>query len=276
MSEAPPLLPLGDGALMPQLGLGLWRTPDAMAAATVRMAIEAGYRLFDTAAVYCNERGVGEGLRSAPAGSSVFVTTKLGNDDQGYDRALQACEQSLRRLGLPCIDLYLLHWPDPSRGSYVDSWRAMVRLKAEGRVRSIGVSNFAAAHLQRIIGETGEVPVLNQIELHPWFQQRALREVNARLGVRTQSWSPLGQGRLLRDPTVLRIAARHGRTAAQVVIRWHLDNGLSVIPKSAHPERIRENIGVFDFRLVPRELALMAGLDRVDGRIGPDPSAAGR
>jgi 2,5-diketo-D-gluconate reductase A len=270
------LLPLGDGALMPQLGLGLWRTPDAMAAATVRMAIEAGYRLFDTAAVYCNERGVGEGLRSAPAGSSVFVTTKLGNDDQGYDRALQACEQSLRRLGLPCIDLYLLHWPDPSRGSYVDSWRAMVRLKAEGRVRSIGVSNFAAAHLQRIIGETGEVPVLNQIELHPWFQQRALREVNARLGVRTQSWSPLGQGRLLRDPTVLRIAARHGRTAAQVVIRWHLDNGLSVIPKSAHPERIRENIGVFDFRLVPRELALMAGLDRVDGRIGPDPSAAGR
>ena len=274
MTQAPPALPLGDGTLMPQLGLGLWRTPDGEAAALVRTAIEAGYRLVDTAAAYGNERGVGEGVRSVDAGSTVFVTTKLRNDDQGYERTLRAFDQSLRCLGLPVVDLYLIHWPDPARGLYVDSWRALVRLKAEGRARSIGVSNFGPEHLRRIIGETGEAPVVNQIELHPWFQQRALRTIDARLGVRTQSWSPLGQGRLLRDPTVRQIAARHGRTPAQVVVRWHLDNGLIVIPKSANPDRIRENIGVLDFRLAPDDLAAIARLDRADGRIGPDPATA--
>jgi 2,5-diketo-D-gluconate reductase A len=259
---------------MPQIGLGLWRTPDDEAAALVRTAVEAGYRLVDTAAAYCNERGVGEGLRSVEAGSSVFVTTKLWNEDQGYERTLRAFDASLRRLGLPAIDLYLIHWPAPAQGLYVDSWRALVRLKAEGRARSIGVSNFAAAHLQRIIGETGETPVVNQVELHPWFQQRALRGIGAGLGVRTQSWSPLGQGRLLGDPTVLRIAARHGRTPAQVVVRWHLENGLIVIPKSAKPDRIRENISVLDFCLTPHDLETIASLDRADGRIGPDPTAA--
>jgi 2,5-diketo-D-gluconate reductase A len=256
---------------MPQLGLGLWRTPDATAAEVVRTAIEAGYRLFDTAAAYGNERGVGEGVRSAGAPSTVFVTTKLWNDDQGYDRTLRAFDESLRRLGLPAVDLYLIHWPDPARGLYVDSWRALIRLKAEGRARSIGVSNFGPRHLRRIIDETGEAPVVNQVELNPWFQQRAVRAANARLGVRTQSWSPLGQGRLLHDPTVRRIAARHRGTPAQVVIRWHLDNGLIVIPKSADPDRIRENFGALDFRLEADDLAAMAALDRVDGRIGPDP-----
>lgn len=264
-------LPLGDGRLMPQLGLGLWRTTDAEAAGLVRTAIDAGYRLVDTAAAYGNERGVGEGVRSAEAGSAVFVTTKLWNDDQGYDRTLRAFDESLRRLGLPVVDLYLIHWPAPARGLYVASWRALVRLKAEGRARSIGVSNFAPQHLRRIIGETGESPVVNQVELHPWYQQRALRAVNAHLGVRTQSWSPLGQGRLLSDPIICRIATRHGRTPAQVIIRWHLEHGLIVIPKSANPDRIRENIGVLDFRLAPDDLVAIAGLDRADGRIGPDP-----
>jgi len=274
VTEPLPALPLGDGRLIPQIGLGLWRTPDGEAAELVRTAVEAGYRLVDTAAAYGNERGVGEGLRSAEAGSSVFVTTKLWNDEQGYDSTLRAFEASLRRLGLPAVDLYLIHWPAPARGLYVDSWRALVRLKAEGRARSIGVSNFGPAHLRRIIGETGETPVVNQVELHPWFQQRALRGVGAALGVRTQSWSPLGQGRLLCDPAVLRIAASHGRTPAQVVVRWHLDNGLIVIPKSANPDRIRENIDVFDFRLAPYDLDTIAGLDRADGRIGPDPATA--
>lgn len=272
MTEAIPALPLGDGTLMPQLGLGLWRTPDGTAADVVRTAIEAGYRLVDTAAAYGNERGVGEGVRSARAQSAVFVTTKLWNDDQGYDRTLRAFDESLRRLGLPAVDLYLIHWPDPARGLYVESWRALIRLKAEGRARSIGVSNFGPEHLRRIIDETGEAPVVNQVELHPWFQQRALRAVNARIGVRTQSWSPLGQGRVLHDSTVRRIAAHHGRTPAQVVIRWHLDNGLIVIPKSANPDRIRENFRALDFRLETDDLVAMAGLDRVDDRIGPTPA----
>lgn len=260
---------------MPQIGLGLWRTPDCEAAGLVRTAIEAGYRLVDTAAIYGNERGVGEALRSSEAGSAVFVATKLWNDDHGYDRTLRAFEASLRRLGLPAVDLYLIHWPAPARGLYVDSWRALIRLHAEGRARSIGVSNFGREHLRRIIDETGEIPVVNQVEVHPWFQQRPLRTVNARLGVRTQSWSPLGEGRLLRDPTVLRIAACHGRTPAQVVIRWHLDNGLIVIPKSARPDRIRENISVLDFSLTPQDLAAIAVLDRADGRIGPDAASGG-
>jgi 2,5-diketo-D-gluconate reductase A len=260
---------------MPQLGLGLWRTLDAEAAGVVRTAIAAGYRLVDTATAYGNERGVGEGIRSAEGGSAVFVTTKLWNDDQGHDRTLRAFDNSLRRLGLPAVDLYLIHWPDPARNLYVDSWRALVRLKAEGRARSIGVANFGATHLRRIIGETGETPVVNQVELHPWYQQQALRAVDARLGVRTQSWSPLGQGRLLHDATVLRIARRHGRTAAQVIIRWHLDQGLIVIPKSSNPDRMRENIDVFGFQLAPEDRVAMAGLDRADGRMGPDPALEG-
>ncbi|MET2527012.1 aldo/keto reductase [Ralstonia pseudosolanacearum] len=275
MTDTQPIVTLGDGVRMPQLGLGLWRTPAGETAGLVRTAIEAGYRLVDTAAAYGNERGVGEGVRAAGAEPAVFVTTKLWNEDQGYDRTLRAFDESLRRLGLPAIDLYLIHWPAPSRGRYVESWRALIRLRDEGRARSIGVSNFGAEHLARIIGETGEAPAVNQIELHPWFQQRALRAFHARHGVRTESWSPLGQGGLLHDLTVREIAARHGKTPAQVVIRWHLDNGLIVIPKSAHPDRIRENIAVFDFCLTPADQAAIAGLDRADGRIGPDPVAAG-
>lgn len=271
MNAVLPTLPLGDGRCMPSLGLGLWRVADEQAAQLVRTAVEAGYRLIDTAAAYGNERGVGEGLRSVEAGSAVFVTTKLQNEDQGYDRTLRAFERSQQRLGLAAIDLYLIHWPMPARGLYVQSWRALIRLRAEGRVRSIGVSNFEAAQLQRLIDETGVAPVLNQVELHPWHPQRALRRVHAWLGLRTQSWSPLGQGRRLQEPVLQRIAARHGRTPAQVVLRWHLDEGLIAIPKSAHPDRLRENLDVGGFHLTPDELAAMASLARADGRIGPAP-----
>lgn len=269
--ETAPLLPLSDGHLIPQLGLGTWRTPDADAAAVVRTAIETGYRLIDTAAAYGNERGVGEGIRTAPADATVFVTTKLGNDDHGYDRALRAFDASLRRLGLAAVDLYLIHWPMPARGLYIDSWRALVRLRAEGRARSIGVSNFGPDHLRRIVDATGEVPVVNQVEAHPWFQQQALRALHASVGIRTQAWSPLGQGRLLAEPAVRRIAARLGKTPAQVVLRWHLENGLLAIPKSADPGRLRENLDILDFALARADLDALAALDCTLGRIGPDP-----
>ncbi|HLO94922.1 MAG TPA: aldo/keto reductase [Burkholderiaceae bacterium] len=267
-----PAVPMGDGRWIPPLGLGLWRVPDAQAARLVRTAVEAGYRLIDTAAAYGNERGVGEGLRSVAAGPAVFVCTKLPNEDQGYDRTLRACERSLQRLGLQAIDLYLIHWPMPARGLYVESWRALIRLRAEGRVRSIGVSNFEAAQLQRLVDETGEAPVLNQVELHPWHPQQALRRAHARLGLRTQCWSPLGQGRLLQEPVLQRIAARHGRTAAQVLLRWHLDQGLIAIPKSAHPDRLRENLDVGGLQLTPGERAAIDALERAGGRIGPEPA----
>jgi 2,5-diketo-D-gluconate reductase A len=238
----------------------------------VKTALQAGYRAVDTAAIYKNEDGVGEGLRGA-AGDDIFLTTKLWNEDQGFDSALKAFDVSLKRLGREQVDLYLIHWASPWRGLYLDSWRALVRLKEEGRARSIGVSNFEPEHLERIIGETGVVPAVNQIELHPNFQQAALRAFHDKHGIRTQSWSPLGQGKQLADPTVAKVAVKHRKTPAQVIIRWHLDNGLIVIPKSVTPSRIRENIQVFDFALDAEDLETLATLDRADGRIGPHPSA---
>jgi len=268
-----PTVALNDGAQMPQLGLGVWQTPPEGAAEVVKTAIEAGYLAVDTAAAYRNEKGVGEGLKAA-GGADVFVTTKLWNDNQGYDATLEAFEKSLGRLGRPTLDLYLIHWPSPHRNLYVDSWKALVRLKEEGRAKSIGVSNFQPEHLERIIGETGVTPAVNQVELHPRFQQRALREVHQRLGIATESWSPLGQGQLLTDPVVTTIATKHGKTAAQVIIRWHLDNGLIVIPKSVTPSRIRENVAVFDFKLDAEDLGKLAALDDAGGRIGPNPLTA--
>ena len=268
-----PSVTLNDGQVMPQFGLGVWQTPPDEAAQVVQTAVEAGYRHVDTAAAYRNERGVGEGLRAAGQ-EGVFVTTKLWNDNQGYDATLTAFDKSLARLGVPAIDLYLIHWPAPSRGLYVDSWKALVRLKEEGRARSVGVSNFKQEHLERIIGETGVTPAVNQVELHPSFQQRPLREFHQAHGIHTESWSPLGQGQQLADPVVGAVANKHGRTPAQVIIRWHLQNGLIVIPKSVTPSRIRENIDVFGFELDGGDMAALAALDHPDGRIGPDPSTA--
>ncbi len=270
-TTAQPHVTLGDGVEMPQFGLGVWQTPAEDVAAIVTAAIDEGYRAVDTAAIYANEEGVGEALAGR---DDIFLTTKLWNADQGYDEALRAFDVSAGKLRRDVIDLYLVHWPSPQRGRYVESWRALVRLKKEGRVRAIGVSNFTPAHLDRIIEDSGEAPSINQIELHPRFQQRATRDYHARHGIVTESWSPLGQGKLLSDPVLTGIAARHGKTAAQVVIRWHIDSGLVVIPKSVRTERLRENIDVFDFRLDEEDLRRIASLDAADGRMGPDPDTA--
>ncbi|MBX3170459.1 MAG: aldo/keto reductase [Candidatus Eremiobacteraeota bacterium] len=274
MSDQPAIL-LNDTKSIPQMGLGVWQTPNDTAVMAVETALRNGYRHVDTASIYGNEQGVGDGLRaSGIPRHEIFLTTKLWNDDQGFDSALRACEASLKKLGTDYVDLYLIHWPSPHRNLYLDSWRALVRLREEGRVRSIGVSNFGPAQLQRIIGETGVKPVLNQVELHPRFQQRELREFHHGLQIATQSWSPLGQGQLLNDPVVQGIAAKHGKSAAQVVIRWHLDHDFIVIPKSVTPLRIAENFAVFDFRLDESDRLQLDALDSAEGRIGPNPQTA--
>jgi 2,5-diketo-D-gluconate reductase A len=266
---------LRDGHAIPQLGLGVWRTPEDAAAAVVRTAIEAGYRHVDTAAIYGNEEGVGEGIRaSGIARGDIYLTTKLWNDQQGYDSTLRAFDESLKRLGTDYVDLYLIHWPAPQRGLYVETWKAFLRLKEEGRARSVGVSNFYPEHIEMIEAETGEAPVINQIELHPDFQQKTVRAFHGKLRIATESWSPLGQGKLLDNPTVAAIARKHGRTPAQTIIRWHIDNGLVVIPKSVTPARIVENFKVFDFRLDAEDLAAIDRLDDPGARIGPDPKTA--
>lgn len=266
---------LADGHLIPQVGLGVWQAADDVAVGAVQAALEAGYRHVDTAAAYQNEKGVGAGLRaSGVSRGEVFITTKVWNENQGYDNALKAIEASLKRLQLDYLDLCLIHWPAPNRDLYLDTWRALIKAQENGQVRSIGVSNFEVEHLDRIIGETGVTPVLNQIELHPRFQQTALRAAHTERGIKTESWSPLGQGQLLSDPLITQIAAKHGRTTAQVIIRWHLDSGLIVIPKSVTPSRIVENFDVFGFALDVADMAAIAGLDQAGGRIGPNPMTA--
>lgn len=275
MTQQHPLLKLNDGRSIPQLGLGVWRTPADATAQAVKAALASGYRHIDTAAIYGNEAGVGEGLRaSGVARDQVFITTKLWNAEQGFDSTLRAFDASMQLLGLDVLDLYLIHWPCPSRELYVDTWRAFIRLREEGRVRSIGVSNFEPEHLERIVQETGAKPVLNQIELHPRFQQHRLRDYHAAHGIATQAWSPLGQGQLLEDAGIQAIARKYGKTAAQVVVRWHIDMGHVVIPKSVNPGRIAENAGVFDFALDAQDMAAVAKLDQAEGRIGPNPLTA--
>jgi 2,5-diketo-D-gluconate reductase A len=267
---------LNDGHAMPRLGLGVWQTPPEATADAVATALAAGYRHIDTAAAYRNEVGVGEGVkRSGLARDEVFVTTKLWNDFQGFDSTLRAFEGSLRRLGFDFLDLFLIHWPAPKQDRYLESWRAMVRLREEGRVRSIGVSNFAVQHLDRLIDETGVTPAVNQIELHPTFSQEVLRTEDYERSIVTESWSPLGQGALLTNPTLAEIGRKHGKTAAQVVIRWHLTLDLVVIPKSVTPSRIVENFDVWDFDLDAADMAAIAALDNPDGRLGPDPTGFG-
>jgi 2,5-diketo-D-gluconate reductase A len=261
-----------DGRIMPQLGFGLWQVPDAEASGVVGQALRAGYRMIDSAAGYGNETGVGEAVRSSElARGDVFVTTKLASPNHGFDEAQRAFDGSLERLGLDYVDLYLIHWPRPWEDRFVDTWRALRRINEDGRARSIGVSNFTIEHLQRLIDDTGVVPVLNQIELHPRFQQKAMRAFHREHGIVTQSWSPLGRGSLDGNETIGRIASKYRKTWAQVVIRWHIDSDLAVIPKSVTPERIRENIDVFDFTLSADDLARIAELDSRDGRIGAHP-----
>lgn len=266
---------LNDGRSIPQVGLGVWQTPADTTAQAVQAALAAGYRLIDTAAAYRNEAGVGEGVRaSGVPRNDLFVTTKLWNPDQGYDSALKAFDASMARLKLDVLDLYLIHWPSPARNQFVASWKALIRLRDEGRIRSIGVSNFLPQHLARLIEETGVTPAVNQIELHPQFQQAELRAVHAQHGIATQAWSPLGQGTLLQDATVASIARKHSKTPAQAIVRWHLQLGNIVIPKSVNPARIAENFDVFGFALDAADMAALSKLDKTDGRIGPDPMKA--
>nr|WP_240969388.1 aldo/keto reductase [Streptomyces sp. HNM0575] len=257
---------------MPQLGFGVYKVPEDETQSVVAYALEVGYRSIDTAALYRNEAGTGRALSaSGIPREELFVTTKLWNTDQGHDDALRAFDTSLSKLGLDYVDLYLIHWPLPARDLYVETWRALEKIYAEGRARAIGVSNFQPAHLRRLTQESDVVPAVNQIELHPRLQQRELRAFDAGLGVATEAWSPLGRGNgVLEDPVVARIAEKHGRSAAQVVLRWHIQLGNVVIPKSSTPSRIRENLDVFDFQLDGTDLADMETLE-TGVRVGPDP-----
>jgi len=271
----PEQLKLNDAATIPQIGLGVWQVDPDITAKVVRWGIEAGYRLIDTAEGYRNEEGVGEAIRAAgvPRGE-LFITSKLRNGAHQRDAALRAFDDTMRKLGIDQIDLFLIHWPVPSQNKYVEAWKTLVELRKAGRIKSIGVSNFNQDHLERIIGETGVTPVVNQIELHPRFQQRDKRDFHKKHNIHIESWSPLGSGRLLADPTLQKIAKKHGKSVAQVIIRWHLQEGLVVIPKSVHQERIAGNFDVFDFELDADDMQTIRGMDTRDGRTGPDPATA--
>ena len=271
MASEIPFIALNDGRSIPQIGLGVYKVADRVAADVVATAIRAGYRHVDTATLYANERAVGEGIRRAEIDrDELFVTTKVWNSDHGFDSTLRAFDTSMDLLGLDVLDLYLIHWPAPAQDRYVDTWRALERLHADGRVRSIGVSNFHPHHLERLFAETGTVPVVNQIELHPWLPQVEARAFHDKHGIVTEAWSPLARGGILGNPTLDLLAAKHGVSVAQVVIRWHLQLGNVVIPKSATPSRIEENIDVFGFQLDDSDLAAIATLESGD-RTGRDP-----
>jgi 2,5-diketo-D-gluconate reductase A len=266
-----PTVPLNDGHAIPVVGFGTFPNAGDDSRTTAISALDAGYRLLDTALRYENEEGVGRAVREHDLPrEEIIVCTKLAGRHHGYDETIKGFRESLANLGLDYVDIYLIHWPLPRLGKYVDSWKAMVTLRDEGLVRSIGVSNFTEEHLRRIIDATGVVPVINQVELHPYFPQAALRAVHAELGVVTESWSPLGRGELLSEPTVAAIAEAHGVTPAQAILRWHVQLGAVPIPKSADPQRQRANIDLFGFTLTDAEMATLSGMER--GRIwGQDP-----
>ncbi|WP_339470395.1 aldo/keto reductase [Pseudomonas capeferrum] len=266
-----PLIELSDCNRIPQLGLGVWQANPVEARTAVRHALEVGYRHVDTASIYGNEEGVGAGIRDAALPrSEIFITTKVWNADQGYEKSLRAIDESLGRLKMDYVDLLLIHWPAPDKGLFLETWQALIEARMTGKTRSIGVSNFTEGQLDELIGSSGVKPVLNQIELHPFFSQGAMTHAHVQLGVKTESWSPLDQGEALSNTVIQQIAAKHNRTAAQVIIKWHLDQGLIAIPKSVTPSRISENIRVFDFELPPEDLHLINELNQYR-RLGPDP-----
>jgi 2,5-diketo-D-gluconate reductase A len=275
-SPTVPLFKLSDGNSIPQLGMGVWEVDPAVTARVVRDGIAAGFRLIDTAEGYHNEEGVGEAIRTAGVPrDDLFITSKLRNGGHDRDAALKSFDATMTALGLEQLDMFLIHWPVPSQGKYVEAWRTLVELQTQGRVKSIGVSNFNADHLERIVKETGVMPVVDQIELHPYFQQRDKRDFLARHAIHIECYSPLGHGEVLKDKAIAAIAKAHGKSAAQVIIRWHIEQGLIAIPRSVHAERLRENFDVFDFSLGEDEMRQIAGLDKGEGgRTGSNPATA--
>lgn len=275
-----PTLTMNDGHAIPQLGFGVFQVPPEETARVTGEALEAGYRHIDTAQMYGNEAGVGEAVRaSGIAREEVFITSKLNNTHHLPDDARRSFDETLEAIGSDYVDLFLIHWPLPTRydGDFVSTWRTLAEFQQDGRARSIGVSNFEPSHLERIIAETGVVPAVNQVEVHPFFGNTAVREANAAAGVLTEAWSPIAQGRVLDDPVIAGIAERAGRTASQVTLRWHLQRGDIVFPKSMHRERMTENLGLFDFELEPADLAAIDALDQGEaGRIGPNPNVFDR
>lgn len=269
-----PMLTLNDGNTIPQLGLGVWQVDPAITARVVRDGIAADYRLIDTAEGYDNEQGVGEAIRTTDVPrEQLFITSKLRNGGHARDLALKSFDETMRKLGLEQLDMFLIHWPVPGKDKYVEAWKTFVELQQQGRVKSIGVSNFDQDHLERIIGETGVTPVVNQIELHPYFQQGDKRAFLKAKNIHIESYSPLGSGDVLKDETIKAIGAKYGKSIAQVVIRWHLQQGNIVIPKSTHADRMKENIDVFGFELSDEDVKTIAGLDKGEaGRTGGNPA----
>lgn len=275
-SPGPVPIALNDGNRIPQLGMGVWEVDPAITARVVRNGIAAGFRLIDTAEGYHNEDGVGEAIRtSGVPRDELFITSKLRNGGHDRDAALKSFDVTMKALGLEQIDMFLIHWPVPSQGKYVEAWRALVELQRQGRVKSIGVSNFNADHLERIVKETEVTPAVDQIELHPYFQQRDKRDFLAQHSIHIECYSPLGHGDVLKDAAIAQIAKSHGKSPAQVIIRWHLEQGLIAIPRSIHAERLRENFDVFNFQLSEQEMRQIAGLDKGEaGRTGSNPATA--
>ncbi len=267
-----PELTFHDGHTAPQLGFGVWQIDNDILPGVVSTALDLGYRSVDTAAVYENERGVGQGLRESDVPrEDVFVTTKVWNTDHGHEATRRAFEASLKRLDLDYVDLYLIHWPVPKINQYVQAWETMIQLRDEGLARSIGVCNFNINHLQTLLDQTGVLPVVNQVELHLQFQQQALRDFHHENNIVTEAWSPLGQGLLWQHPTLHELASKHDRSVAQIMLRWHIQLGNMVIPKSVTPSRLAENLQLFDFELDDNDMAKLLAMDQPDGRTGPDP-----
>lgn len=270
-----PNIKMNDHHDIPQLGFGLYLVKDDETPASVREALKAGYRSLDSAQIYENESGLGRAIKESNVKrEDLYITTKIWNSEQGYDSTLKSFDVSMGKLGIEKLDLLLIHWPSAHRNLYVETWKAMIQLQRNGRVKSIGVSNFAKEHLDKILEATSVVPVLNQIELHPHFQQKDLRRFHEQHNIKTEAWSPLGQGKVISDPVIKKIADKHKKTPAQVILRWHMENGIIAIPKSITPSRIQENIQIFDFKMDADDMGAIEKLDQKNGRIGPDPITA--
>jgi len=270
-----PMIQLNNGQQIVQLGLGVYKVQQDVAVDVVRLAIDLGYRRIDTAALYDNEQEVGAAVRQCGLDrDQLFVTTKIWNDRQGFAEATEAIDESLARLNIDYVDMLLIHWPAPAQNKFVETWAALEAALQSGKVRGIGVSNFHPEHLQRIIDLGGVIPALNQVELHPGLAQEEIRRFNAANGIATEAWSPLARGKLLEHPLLIELSEKHGKTAAQIMLRWHIELGNLVIPKSTNPDRLKENLDVFDFTLTGDEVKAIEALE--DGvRVGPDPRTFG-